>query len=70
MPVIPIGFVSEGKVLRYFSMVSNVGTPQTVAAQELRVECMFPADEETEALHLRLLAANPHERRNAGRSTR
>ncbi|CAG4890051.1 helix-turn-helix domain-containing protein [Paraburkholderia saeva] len=64
MPVIPIGFVSEGKVLRYFSMVSNVGTPQTVAAQELRVECMFPVDEDTEALHLQLLAANPQERRN------
>jgi hypothetical protein len=26
-------------------MVSTVGTPQAVAAQELRVECMFPASE-------------------------
>jgi transcriptional regulator with XRE-family HTH domain len=56
LPVIPIGFVSEGVVLRYFSMVSTVGTPQNVAAQELRLECMFPADEETEALHRQLLA--------------
>jgi hypothetical protein len=30
--------------LNYFSMVTTVGTPQTVAAQELRIECMFPAE--------------------------
>ena len=49
--MIPIGFVKDGHVLSYFSMVTTVGTPQTVAAQELRIECMFPADEETEARH-------------------
>jgi hypothetical protein len=37
MPVIPIGFVSEGAVLRYFSMVTTVGAPQNVATQELRL---------------------------------
>jgi transcriptional regulator with XRE-family HTH domain len=57
MPVIPLGFVREGIELRYFSMVTTVGTPQSIAAQELRVECMFPADEATEAHHLRLLGA-------------
>jgi len=56
MPVIPMGFVSEGVVLRYFSMVTTVGAPQNVAAQELRLECMFPADDETEARHQQLLA--------------
>lgn len=61
MPVIPLGFVSEGVVLRYFSMVTSVGTPQTVAAQELRLECMFPADDATEALHQQLLAAHSKE---------
>jgi transcriptional regulator with XRE-family HTH domain len=54
-PVIPIGFVKNGKVLNYFSMVTTVGTPQAVAAQELRIECMFPADEATEAFHAALL---------------
>lgn len=34
-----------GERSRWFSMVSTVGTPQTVSAQELRVECMFPADD-------------------------
>ncbi|PBB17013.1 transcriptional regulator [Mesorhizobium sp. WSM4313] len=55
-PVIPLGFVREGRVLNYFSMVTTVGTPQTVAAQELRVECIFPADEATEALHAEMMA--------------
>lgn len=62
MPVIPLGFVSEGVVLRYFSMVTSVGTPQTIAAQELRLECMFPADDATEARHRQLLAAHSKER--------
>jgi transcriptional regulator with XRE-family HTH domain len=57
MPVIPLGFLWHGKRLNYFSMVATVGTPQAVAAQELRLECMFPADEETETLHATLLDA-------------
>jgi transcriptional regulator with XRE-family HTH domain len=59
MPVIPIGFIKDGKLLSYFSMVTTVGTPQTVAAQELRIECMFPADDATEASHLDLVGAAP-----------
>ncbi len=51
-PVLPIGFIKGSRVLNYFSMVSTVGTPQTVTAQELRVECMFPADDATETWHL------------------
>lgn len=56
LPVIPISFVKDGQVLSYFSMVATVGTPQTSAAQELRLECMFPIDEETEARHLEIMA--------------
>ncbi|MFT4133638.1 helix-turn-helix domain-containing protein [Labrys sp. (in: a-proteobacteria)] len=55
MPVIPIGLVKDGRVLDYFSMVTTVGTPQAVAAQELRIECMFPADEASEAFHIEIL---------------
>ena len=58
MPVIPIGFVKGGEVLRYFSMVTSVGAPQSIAAQELRLECMFPVDDATEARHHQLLEAN------------
>jgi transcriptional regulator with XRE-family HTH domain len=56
IPVIPIGFMKDGEVLNYFSMVTTVGTPQTVAAQELRIECMFPADETTEIRHAWMIA--------------
>ncbi|NYH25300.1 helix-turn-helix domain-containing protein [Paraburkholderia bryophila] len=58
MPVIPMGFIKDGREMKYFSMVTSVGTPQTIAAQELRIECMFPADDETEMLHLQMLDAN------------
>jgi hypothetical protein len=30
--------------LRFFSVVSTIGTPVDVTAQELRVEAFFPAD--------------------------
>lgn len=58
LPMIPITFERESEVLSYFSMVSTVGTPTTVAAQELRVECLFPADEETERRHLSFMEAD------------
>jgi transcriptional regulator with XRE-family HTH domain len=63
MPVIPIGFIRDDQVLNYFSMVTTVGTPQTVAAQELRIECMFPADEATEARHLEMIGGTAATRR-------
>jgi transcriptional regulator with XRE-family HTH domain len=55
MPTIPISFRKGNTVLNYFSMVTTVGTPQTVAAQELRIESMFPADEATENEHASFL---------------
>ena len=57
LPMVPLGFVCDGTVLRYFSMVTSVGSPLSVAAQELRLECMFPADDETQALHQQWLEA-------------
>jgi transcriptional regulator with XRE-family HTH domain len=53
-PVIPLSFSKDGVVMNYFSMVTTVGTPQTIGAQELRIECMFPADDATEAHHVKL----------------
>ena len=53
--MIPIRFVKNGQTLSYFSMVTTVGTPQTVAAQELRIECMYPADDATERRHIKLM---------------
>ena len=58
LPVIPIHFVSEGQILSFFSMVTTVGAPQSVAAQELRIECLFPADDDTEEGYARLMAGS------------
>ena len=54
-PMIPISFRKGDTVLNYFSMVTTVGTPQTVAAQELRIESLFPADDTTENEHASFL---------------
>ncbi|RQS31000.1 XRE family transcriptional regulator [Burkholderia sp. Bp8992] len=58
LPVVPIGFIHEGVVLRYFSLITTVGTPHSAAAQELRMECMFAADDATDARHRQLLDAH------------
>ena len=50
-PLIPLTFARDGVTLSYFSLVTTVGTPQAVAAEELRLECMIPADDETERRH-------------------
>jgi hypothetical protein len=57
MPVIPLSLVKGDRLLNYFSILTTVGTPQTVAAQELRIACLFPADETTETLHVALISA-------------
>jgi transcriptional regulator with XRE-family HTH domain len=53
---IPIRFSKDGAQLAYFSLVTTVGTPQTVTSEELRLECMLPVDEAAEAAHLRFVA--------------
>jgi transcriptional regulator with XRE-family HTH domain len=58
MPMIPITFVKDGVRLKYFSMIATVGTPQSVTTEELRLECMFPADDATEAEHSRFVLTN------------
>jgi transcriptional regulator with XRE-family HTH domain len=55
LPVIPITFVKDDEKLGYFSMLTTVAAPQTIATQELRVETMFPVDEETERRHIELM---------------
>ena len=42
-PVLPMTFVKNGKRFSYFSMVSTIGLPQDITAQEFRVECLFPS---------------------------
>jgi transcriptional regulator with XRE-family HTH domain len=45
-PVLPITFRRDSQRFSYFSLITTVGTPQCITAQEMRVECMFPTDVE------------------------
>jgi hypothetical protein len=47
VPVIDVHFAYGGSTLRWFSVVSTIGTPIDITAQELRLEAFFPADEAT-----------------------
>jgi transcriptional regulator with XRE-family HTH domain len=47
VPVIPVRFEKDGRRFSYFSAVTVLGTPQDITAQEVRIECFFPADEAT-----------------------
>ena len=49
-PVLPITFRRDSERFSYFSLITTVGTPECITAQELRVECMFPTDVEERQL--------------------
>lgn len=49
LPIIPVCFEREGRRFVYFSTVTTLGTPVDVTAQETRIECFFPVDDETRA---------------------
>ena len=54
LPFIPISFMKKGEMLNFFSMITTVGAPLSITAQELRIECLFPADEESEKDYLKM----------------
>jgi hypothetical protein len=47
-PVLNIHFDKAGTSLRLFTTITTLGTPQDVTLQEIRIECFFPADKETD----------------------
>jgi len=49
-PIIDIRFRVDGGEVAFFSVVSTIGTPADVTAQEVRVEAFFPSDPDTSAL--------------------
>ncbi len=55
-PVIDVSFRVDGEDLDFFSVVSTIGTPVDVTAQELRLEAFFPSDDATRAAWPRLAA--------------
>jgi transcriptional regulator with XRE-family HTH domain len=48
LPFYPVEFRKDPLRLSFFSMVTTVGAPLDITAQELRIEAFFPVDEETE----------------------
>jgi transcriptional regulator with XRE-family HTH domain len=48
LPIVPVRFEKDGRRFSYFSTVTTLGTPLDVTLQELRIECFFPSDRETE----------------------
>ena len=47
MPVVDLRFNVDGVELSFFSVVSTIGTPMDVTAQEMRLEAFFPSDAAT-----------------------
>lgn len=58
LPLLTTVFGRNALELRFFSAFTTFGTPRDVTLDELRIECMFPADEETAEV-CRRLARNP-----------
>jgi transcriptional regulator with XRE-family HTH domain len=46
-PILAIHFRKGGTSLRLFTTIATLGTPQDVTLQEIRIECFFPADDQT-----------------------
>ncbi|WP_299043433.1 helix-turn-helix transcriptional regulator [uncultured Tateyamaria sp.] len=57
-PVIPTIFNTGGMRLSVFATIAQLGTPEDVALDDLKVELYFPADAESDAA-LRAMAADP-----------
>jgi transcriptional regulator with XRE-family HTH domain len=46
-PVLAMRFRRGDISLRLFTTIATLGTPQDVTVQEIRIECFFPADDDT-----------------------
>jgi transcriptional regulator with XRE-family HTH domain len=66
IPIVDVQFTYGDSTLRWFSVISTIGTPVDITAQELRIESFFPADDET-AARWDLITTAPAER-TAGRN--
>jgi transcriptional regulator with XRE-family HTH domain len=58
VPVVDVQFAYGDDTLRWFSVISTIGTPVDVTAQELRLEAFFPSDDETAARWRRISATS------------
>jgi transcriptional regulator with XRE-family HTH domain len=49
-PVLTLHFSAGQTSLRLFTTIATLGTPRDITLQEIRVECLFPADDVTRRL--------------------
>ena len=49
LPMVTLELHKDGRSWRFFSTITTFGTPLDVTVQELRLECLFPADQATDA---------------------
>lgn len=47
-PLLTVNFIKGDRCFNFFSTIATLGTPYDITLQELRVECLFPADDVTE----------------------
>lgn len=57
-PVVDLHFDVDGHELRFFSVVSTIGTPIDVTAQEVRLEAFFPSDSDTRDTWASIISSN------------
>jgi transcriptional regulator with XRE-family HTH domain len=48
LPLLTVSFAKGGRQLSFFTTLTTLGTPHDITLQELRIECLFPADESSE----------------------
>lgn len=58
-PVLPFDLLVNGLKLSMFAIIATLGTAQDVTAEELRIETLFPADPDTEALFRAAASGSP-----------
>jgi transcriptional regulator with XRE-family HTH domain len=46
-PLLTVVFRKDGRELRFFTTITTFGTPHDITLEELRIECSYPADEDT-----------------------
>jgi transcriptional regulator with XRE-family HTH domain len=64
-PVLPLRFAKDGRRFSFFSAVTTLGTPHDITLQEIRIECFFPADAETDRAARSFLRAGTGDERRS-----
>jgi transcriptional regulator with XRE-family HTH domain len=62
-PILPMHFQKGRTKLRLFTTIATLGTPQDITLQELRIESLFPMDEETREAFRKWSSAEKRTRR-------